>query len=125
MMPNKFVFAFILEDEDVEDGSNDKEIAYRFFINGDEAKMKQIAEQFGEGELDIVADLEAEYGVHDVSMRPHEEFMGFSTYEVPEDKVTELMNRWRDWFISQGLTATEVSRLSDEEYAERFGEDDD
>jgi len=56
-------------------------------------------------------DLESEYGVHDVSGgqtvkvngQKYECIFGFDTYEVPKDKISELMIIWRNNFEKLGF----------------------
>jgi len=64
---------------------------------------------------EITEELESEYGVHDWSSRPTDQVfgIGYTTYEVPELKIPELMTKWREHFISVlgEEYVTEVVRL--------------
>lgn len=51
----------------------------------------------GNFHLDKVGELE-EYGVHDAFGFGDEEFIGFNSYEVEEDKIDELMTKWNEWY---------------------------
>lgn len=55
-----------------------------------------------EAELTVLDDLESEYGVHDWSSRPDPRVngIGFTSYEVDEALYDELMNNWREYFVS-------------------------
>lgn len=50
---------------------------------------------------DAIGELE-DYGVHDFCTSPHPEVasVGFSSYEVAAEKIPELMNKWREFFLS-------------------------
>lgn len=58
-------------------------------------------------------ELEDEYGVHDWSSAPSPlvDGIGYRSYEVAPERLDELLTRWRDWFIGQGVTATGVFEL--------------
>ena len=73
--------------------------------------------------LDDVDEFESRYGVHDWSTSPDDRVhaIGFSSYEVEQDKVDELMEGWRQHFITKGLEVTEVVQyISDDDYDSDF-----
>lgn len=61
-------------------------------------------------------DLESIYGVHDVSYgetlivngQEYESIFGFSTYEVKEEKIEELMNIWKNSLNDLGFETDDV-----------------
>jgi len=60
-------------------------------------------EDFDKGLYDeYVDEIEREYGVHDMGGGSEDECeaIGFNTYEVEQDRILELMNKWRDIFVS-------------------------
>jgi hypothetical protein len=58
-------------------------------------------------------DLEDEFGIHDWSTTPAKEVdgIGYRSYEVAPTQLDELLTRWRDWFVSLGVTVTGVFEL--------------
>lgn len=48
-------------------------------------------------------ELESDYGVHDVEFTPATQFYGFTTYEVEENDISELIEKWKAFFESIGL----------------------
>ena len=65
--------------------------------------------------------LESEYGVHNYYGTQTfdgdnlAEF-GYHSYEVKQDKWEELVNKWRDWFVTQNFNPGEVQTFLAEEY---------
>jgi hypothetical protein len=45
--------------------------------------------------------IEAEFGLHDCFSDGHEVIHGFQGDEVPVGRYDELMQRWRDFFVTQ------------------------
>jgi hypothetical protein len=63
----------------------------------------------------MLDDLESEYGVHDFSCSGSET-IGYTSYEVEVDKQLELMNKWRQFFLDNGvLRCSEVRTYTDAE----------
>ncbi len=56
--------------------------------------------------------LELDFGVHDVSTL-FPVILSYTSYEVPSDRVLELMNRWKDLFHQEGFETGELFFLSD------------
>ena len=107
MKDTVFYFSFALYDPETEsEDSVDKGFIireYDFHIDDDNTEEQQ---QW----LDDIDRLESQYGVHDWCSAPDDRVhaIGFCSYEVKQDKVDELMEGWRQHFISQGLEVTEV-----------------
>lgn len=55
-------------------------------------------------------DFESTYGVHDVAFGEND-LLGFTSYEIEEDKFPELMEKWRDIFKRRGLLTSEIFTL--------------
>ena len=74
--------------------------------------------------IDICGELnlESEYGVHDVSGgqivevdgKEYEFIFGFDTYEVPNEKISELMIIWRNIFNKLGFTVGDIIYLEED-----------
>ena len=45
--------------------------------------------------------LETKFGIHDIEFQPDIELFGYTSYEVPEDKYLELMEIWRQFWITE------------------------
>lgn len=62
--------------------------------------------------LDQVSDME-EYGVHDfmASGLPDGRWVefGYHSYEIPQDKWTEVVEKWHQWFNEQGFEPGEIT----------------
>lgn len=67
--------------------------------------------------LDAIDKFESPYGVHDQCTAPDDRVnaIGFGTYEVEKNKVNELMEGWRQHFIDEGYTVTEVVEYVDDD----------
>lgn len=63
--------------------------------------------------IDQVNNMEEEYGVHDWGSGPNDNVngIGYNTYEISEDKINEVMEKWRNYFISKGATVSKVVDL--------------
>lgn len=53
-------------------------------------------------------DLEDTYGVHDVAFDENTDILGFFSYEVSENKYSELMEKWKDIFTKRGYTCSDI-----------------
>jgi hypothetical protein len=63
----------------------------------------------GQGELsfgrkfhEFIEIIESDYGVHDVGYCPDEEFYGFNSYEIEENKIDEHWQKILDFFKTVG-----------------------
>jgi hypothetical protein len=52
-------------------------------------------------------DLESKYGVHDINF-DDDNIWGWNSYEVEEEKIPELMNKWRVILIELGYDCGDV-----------------
>jgi hypothetical protein len=84
---------------------DDRTVAYGFAMgDGTGDKLASMFED--EASLDAFDDFRSDlegYGVHDVCGHPNPavESVAFTSYEVAEDKIPELMEHWRNYFISK------------------------
>lgn len=91
-MDKTFMFEFVNED-------NNTSITRLFEFTPLTDEAKAIVERDDlETLLGDYGPLELAYGVHDGAFAP-----GFTTYEVPEDKQAELMEKWRERFQNVGF----------------------
>ena len=109
MKTQPFRFSFTL-DADNDDKCIIKE--FRFDVTYDEADKFIEELDAGEGDLlnsflDFQAEQELEFGGHHCA-QAKDDFLGFDTDEVPEERIFELMNIWRNYFISKGFKCSDV-----------------
>ena len=97
---DKGVFYFDFSFDDVDDNDEYLYVVYGFTFSGKEISIEDEFES--DSWIDIVEKLESEYGIHDWSSKPNDNVyaIGYTTYEVEEDKVLELMNKWRERLVS-------------------------
>lgn len=96
--PGKFVFEFSTLDEP------EQFTTFEFaFLDKTDALRAWVVEQ-PDDYFDILDELESEYGVHDFVTTGDEEIIGFCSYEVEPSKWLEVMQKWHDFFASEGYT---------------------
>lgn len=54
-----------------------------------------------------------EYGVHDFTAgsEDSDEYFGYYTYEVPQDKWEELIQKWHEWFESKTFKPGKIEAI--------------
>jgi hypothetical protein len=112
-MKEIFKFEFLIEDNfkykiayfTIEIDKNHKELIK--FVNDYKSDFAKLTE-----------NSEENYGIHDVSFSPDKELFGFTSYEVEEDSIPELMKSYKDLFIKKGF---EVNKIK---YIEEFYQED-
>lgn len=108
MKDTVFYFGFSLYDEETEDEDylNKGFVIKDYEFSLDEDAGGDIEQQW----LDDIDKFESLYGVHDWITAPDDrvDAIGFCTYEVEKDKINELMEGWRQHFISKGFEVTKV-----------------
>jgi hypothetical protein len=115
------VFYFTFDDPETD------ELSLHGFVIEDPTKFYESLDVSNFDDFDEIAvrlyevhteEIEAEYGVHDWSSRPSEavDAIGYTTYEVESDRIPDLMNEWRNRFVSAGCVTTEVQRLDSETF---------
>ncbi len=52
-------------------------------------------------------DLESTYGVHDIAFDHETDVLGFTSYEIDEEKFPELMEKWKEIFKNRGFLISE------------------
>lgn len=108
-MADKFVFEFDVEQED----GDTITIIKSFNVVATNKNLERIKKEIDQGQysdfIDILDNLEGEYGVHDVSFSLGAEFLGLCTYEVKADMIDELMGKWKKFFEDQEFVIGEIS----------------
>ena len=92
----KAVFYF-----DFYDSEEDFSTVYGF--NMELASDSILIEDFDESYDFFWSDTESDYGVHDWSSSPNDNVIGigYTSYEVDPGKYDELMEKWREYFVSR------------------------
>ncbi len=111
MKPLVFYFNFSIEETETE-----KTLGFivenpkLFYISLGYSNYKQTMGCFYE---DVAEELESEYGVHDWSSAPSKEVdaIGYTTYEVLEEYIPDLMSAWRQKFLDAGCNVTEIINI--------------
>lgn len=112
---DEFEFYFSLDEENDEGAFKFEKHTFNV-IAVDEAG-EQIKYDIDCGEDDDFEDkceeLESDYGVHDVGFSPDTQFYGFTTYEVEEENIAELVDKWKVYFESRGFNVTDHKVVKD------------
>ena len=112
---NTMFFMLALSFDDDPDGYD--------YISWSVSAPQKDLDKFFSGEdddLELVQDIEADFGVHDFNGYTPEDgpaTLGFLSYEVGRDRVDDLIARWRKGFTDAGLEIGETTRerrLNDE-----------
>lgn len=113
--PLVFYFNFVFEDEDeVNSDDNVASEDYGFVLSADGVEKLYSAfnkdveenitaiiyENIADSNDNFVEKMERKYGIHDWSSSPNDAVVaiGYTSYEVPREKVLPLMNEWRNYF---------------------------
>ena len=109
MKPMCFYFSFSLTNPDDEDDDNIEDMR-GFTVVPPSVLTQQMTELYDEfypylddGKFtEKTEELEMTYGVHDWSSGPVDDVIGigYSTYEVEVENIDNLMNEWREFFVS-------------------------
>lgn len=121
----RFVFGFTFHDLDADTTTETTKLF--FFENLTEEQhdlIRGMDEIPGREDLllEFTDDVEADYGVHDYSTSGSEEMHGFSSYEVDADKADELMEKWRQFFITEGIACSPIQTMTWDEYEKEFAD---
>ena len=111
-----FLFSFSCDIEDDEEKT--KEIDCKFPTTFKKDEGQAFAAFLGDLYDDFIEkhNLEHKYGIHDFSGDSFS--VGYTTYEVAEDKIDELMKIWKDKFIHEGKTSPDVEIIKTEKIIE-------
>jgi len=104
MKDTVFYFEFCLWD----DPNNEKQFNKGFIIKDYEYLTDD--EDKAYASVKICEDIECEYGKHDWCNSPDDRVdgIGYSSSEVEENRIDELMEVWRQVFIKEGADVTDV-----------------
>jgi hypothetical protein len=105
-----FRFVFELSNETHIDGK-DAIFVYWFPFLDEIAKVKTMSADEAGDFQGRTEELEQEYGVHDFATSGEHELIGFHSYEVAPEKWMELMQKWRAFFVEQGVPVGEVTGM--------------
>lgn len=113
------MYRFVFEME-----SSDESIAVYIIPLAISAKEAEDFIKRSYGDFDLydkyTADLEGEYGVHDFCTSGDYELIGYSSYEIADDKQLELMQKWREVLVKLGLNPQDIIKMTVEDYEKAF-----
>lgn len=113
--PYRFVFEF--HHENHPDGE-DALFVYLFPFVTDHEKAYDLGCESDEF-LEKTGELE-EFGVHDFCTTGKYELVGFGSYEIEPKNWLPVVQKWRDWFIEQGVGCGDIEEMTRAEYERRY-----
>lgn len=120
--PYRFEFTMGFYNEAIEDF--DFTVKYFLFLIPDEATLQRV--RWHDDHSDdhrLFLDDMCEYGEHSINMDNNTILDGYDSTEIEENKADEVMEKWRDFWIGEGISCGPVVTMSEAEYKEKFSSD--